>query len=225
MKIKLILYTLIIIVALMFHSGCSNDDDNLRDSDNDYKYSDAESTLTKKTVTLFFPSVEDGMLHPEQRRIFNTESVSDQAKQAITALIGGSRTSLARIIPQTTRLRELYMDDSGTAYLDMSAELISGMSGGTDNEMLLVYSIVNTLTENFPSIQRIRFLIDGREIQTLSGHLDLTIPFRNRPDLIWVPSENPDEEAVDGETKTDNSRDSDETEESVAGFDADGNPV
>ena len=40
---------------------------------------------------------------------------------------------------------------------------------------MTVYSIVNTLAE-LPEIEMVRFLIEGEEIETLAGHLDLSEP-------------------------------------------------
>ena len=48
--------------------------------------------------------------------------------------------------------------------------------GGTTNEMLTVYALVNTLTSNLPAITGVQLLIDGKEIDTLAGHLDLRRP-------------------------------------------------
>ena len=42
--------------------------------------------------------------------------------------------------------------------------------------MLTVYSIVNSLIINIPSIKQVKLLIDGSDIDTLAGHLDVQNP-------------------------------------------------
>jgi hypothetical protein len=45
---------------------------------------------------------------------------------------------------------------------------------GIGPETLTVESIVGTLYANFPRIEQVRFLVDGRPRDTLNGHADLT---------------------------------------------------
>ncbi len=44
---------------------------------------------------------------------------------------------------------------------------------GIEPEMLTIQSIVGTLYANFPRIEQVRFLVDGRPRDTLNGHADL----------------------------------------------------
>jgi hypothetical protein len=44
---------------------------------------------------------------------------------------------------------------------------------GVEVETLTVDSIVGTLYANFPRIEQVRFLVDGRPRDTLNGHADL----------------------------------------------------
>ena len=55
-------------------------------------------------------------------------------------------------------------------------------------ELLTVYSIVNSLTANFPAVKRVQILVDDRQAPTLAGHVDLTRPAVPRHDLPgWAP--------------------------------------
>ena len=60
-------------------------------------------------------------------------------------------------------------------------------SGGALDELFTVYSIVNALTVNLPAIQRVQILIDGKEVDTLAGHIDLRHPLQKQ--LKWVKTE------------------------------------
>ena len=40
------------------------------------------------------------------------------------------------------------------------------------------YAIVNAVTANLPAVQRVQILIDGKEVDTLAGHVDLRRPLR-----------------------------------------------
>jgi hypothetical protein len=52
------------------------------------------------------------------------------------------------------------------------------------HEFLTVYAIVNAITINMPDITAVQVLVDGREVDTLAGHLDLRHPLRRG--IRWV---------------------------------------
>ena len=47
-----------------------------------------------------------------------------------------------------------------------------------------MYSIVNTLTDNLPAITAVQLLVDGRQVDTLAGHVDVRRPLTK--DLRWT---------------------------------------
>ncbi|HPW21762.1 MAG TPA: GerMN domain-containing protein, partial [Vicinamibacterales bacterium] len=51
--------------------------------------------------------------------------------------------------------------------------------GGSQHELLTVYAIVDTLTANLPAITSVQILVDGREVDSLAGHVDLRRPLPN----------------------------------------------
>jgi hypothetical protein len=57
---------------------------------------------------------------------------------------------------------------------------MAGVNAGSSDEILTVYAIINSLTENVPAIRRVGVLVGGRERDTF-GHLDLSRPLP--PDL------------------------------------------
>jgi hypothetical protein len=64
----------------------------------------------------------------------------------------------------------------GDAFVDLSGEVVTKHSGGSLDEIFTVYTIVNALTVNLPAIARVQILIDGKEADTLAGHVDLRHP-------------------------------------------------
>ncbi len=92
-------------------------------------------------------------------------------------------------IPRGVSLRELFVTSQGVAYLDLSQELVSNHPGGSSAEELTVFSLSQTLIANFPAVKTVKILVEGREIQTLAGHLDLTIPTAPRPVYLQPESE------------------------------------
>lgn len=131
----------------------------------------------KMKVSLYFSSPDDEHLVVESREIYRTSSRIDQVKQAVIALIEGPDKDLDPVIPDGTILKEIYLDKNGTAYVDFSIELVKNHPGGSSGEIMTVYGIVNTLCANFPEIKNVQILVEGKEIETISGHLDTRYPF------------------------------------------------
>src|SRR5947209_5168592 len=59
--------------------------------------------------------------------------------------------------------------------------------GGSSSELLTVYSIVNALTSNLPTITRVQILVDGKEVDSLAGHVDLRRPLEADLTLVRKP--------------------------------------
>ena len=136
-------------------------------------------------VLVYRPAAGGRGLIGESHEIFNTIAPGDRAKQILADLITGptGKTGL-RALPSGTELRQVYVLENGTAYVDFSSELKRGLRGGSSEELYTVYSIVNSVALNIPEIRRVGLLVDGQPIDTLNGHLDLRRPLP--PDLSVI---------------------------------------
>ena len=143
----------------------------------------AKAPEAKADVILYFASKNDGFLVAQGGYYDRDKMFSDPAnpvmfaKNIIQALISGPRNRLMRTLPQDTKLRALYVTDDGTAYTDFSVAIKDNHPGGVQAELITIYSIVNSLVLNITGIDRVKFLIEGREALTLAGHIDLQNPF------------------------------------------------
>lgn len=135
-------------------------------------------------VTLFYLSGSGRMFSLEERDIPFSNSLQEQAKQVLRQLLAGSQRGRGSAIPSGVRLRGLFITQQGLAYVDLSQELITNHPGGTCAEELTVYSLANTLISNFPAVKKVQILVEGREIQSLAGHLDLTRPYGRGPSRL-----------------------------------------
>ena len=55
---------------------------------------------------------------------------------------------------------------------------------GSASELYAVVGLANTLALNFPSVRRVKILVEGEEVNTLAGHLDLTHPIWPDPSMV-----------------------------------------
>ncbi len=83
-----------------------------------------------------------------------------------------------RTIPKNTALNALYITKDGMAIVDLTVAAKENHPGGSQSEIMTIYSIVNSLVLNMPQVDRVKILIEGREAMTLAGHIDLRLPFK-----------------------------------------------
>jgi spore germination protein GerM len=138
----------------------------------------------RKEVLLYFSDNEEEYLVGEKRKILRKNAVQEEAKETIVELIKGPSGMLIRTLPPRTELLTLQISDTGVARVNFNPALSKDHPGGSSAEMMTVYSIVNSLSLNFPQIKRVQILIDGKPIPTIVGHLSLEQPVSPKPDLI-----------------------------------------
>jgi len=136
-----------------------------------------ETPKETRLVTLFFPSEEDSLLHPEVREIQTSPSLVDGAKQVVHELLKGSTQGYLSPFPAETKLRQLFVTRDGLAYVDFSRELADYHPSGSSAELATVYSVVNSLAFNFKAIKKVFILVEGQERETLGGHINLNQAF------------------------------------------------
>jgi spore germination protein GerM len=142
--------------------------------------------VRKITATLYYVG-EDGLaLAPVQREIPFGATVVEQARAIIEAQIAAA-PPLVSAIPAETKLRDVFVTERGDAFVDLSGDIVARHPGGSLAEIFTVYSIVNALTVNLPAVTRVQILVDGKEIDTLAGHVDLRHPLAKS--LEWVVHE------------------------------------
>jgi spore germination protein GerM len=144
----------------------------------------APANARKIRARLLYVSDDGVRLSPVEQEVTYGEGTIEQAKQIIEAQIAPPKAPLVSAIPPGTKLRTIFVTSKGEAYVDFSTDLRTNHPGGTANEILTVYTLVGALTMNVPAIKGVQILIDGQEVDTLAGHLDLRHPLER--DERWV---------------------------------------
>lgn len=148
----------------------------------------AGANVPKITATLYYGSADGQALVPVRREIPLAEGLVPQGREIIAMQLQAAPSPFVSVIPEGTTLRAFYVTDRGDAFVDLSPEASSGHPGGSSTELLTVYAIVNAVTANLPTIQRVQILIDGREADTLAGHVDLRRPLQQDLSLVREPN-------------------------------------
>jgi hypothetical protein len=146
------------------------------------------AAVPKIKATLYFAS-EDGMrLVPAEREVALAEGAVAQARAIIEAQLSAEAPApLVSTIPKGAALRGIFISERNEAFVDLDPAIRTAHPGGTLQELMTVYTIVNALLTNLPNLQEVQILIGGQEVDTLAGHVDLRRPLRKNEGLILSP--------------------------------------
>jgi spore germination protein GerM len=136
-----------------------------------------EAGVPRITATLYYGAPDGQGLVAVRREVPLAEAAVPQGRAILDALLADAAPEpYVKMIPDGTTIRAFYVTERGEAFVDFSPDIASGHPGGSFAELLTVYAIVNTITANLPSVQRVQILINGAEADTLAGHVDLRRP-------------------------------------------------
>jgi len=128
-------------------------------------------------VDLFFPD-NSGRLTTERRDVPQAREPEDRLRAILTELLAGP-TAENRFPPldPPVEIGAIHVTSEGVAYVDLiSSEHGSPPVVGTRDELLTVYSLVNSLLLNTPEVEAIVLLWNGQQLESFAGHIDTTRP-------------------------------------------------
>lgn len=144
-------------------------------------------TGEKIQAELYFSSIDGMFLVPENREVKKSDEINNQIKIVLLELINGPKdANLVPTIPYGTNINEVYIDQQNTAYIDFTNEIKENHPGGSTGELLTVYSIVNTITSNFHNVKKVQILINQDTVDSLTGHIDISMPIQEDKSIIQV---------------------------------------
>jgi len=149
----------------------------------------ATASSGRKIKARLFYVADDGLhLVRAERDVAYGEGTLEQAREILAAQVTPVAEPLVSAIPTGTAIRAVFLTDKGEAFVDLSREVVTAHSGGTLDELLTVYTVVDALTDNLPGVTAVQLLVDGKQVDTLVGHVDLRTPLTKN--LSWVLAPN-----------------------------------
>ena len=125
-------------------------------------------------VTLFVAYDEDGVLKRQPTSIALPPERAERARQVLRALLARyTETPSPHPIGAGGDIESVYLVSGNLAVVDFNAAFAAQHPSGVLAESLTLASLIQTLSANVGGITRVKFLVDGRERDTLAGHAGL----------------------------------------------------
>ena len=126
-------------------------------------------------ITLFVAYDEEGLLRQRQVSVTLPAEPSERARQALRALLA---VYLEQPSPHPlgngTDVNDVYLIGDNTAVINMNAAFAEAHRSGILVEQMTIVSMLQTVSVAVPKITRVRILVDGKQRETLAGHVDLS---------------------------------------------------
>ena len=162
------------------------DNDNTGDEDSEQADTEDEEDKVEdkkeQEVDLYFVNSEyvetgdESLDHLKiEKRMVNYEDMILEEAVVRELLKGPGSGDLTTGMPETIKLLEVKVMDN-TAYVDFSSD---GLEGASLQETLTIEQIVESLT-NLEGVDKVQFLKDGSEADSLMGHVSIDQPFEGK---------------------------------------------
>lgn len=145
---------------------------------------DPQPPTSIQKITLYFAKQDDTKLYKEVREI-QVNNNTPLERYVVEEIIKGPQTpGLIATVAPTTKINGVKTQD-GVCQVDFSYDFKSKQYASPQSEKLMVYSIVNSLTE-IPktNIQKVTFLLDGKKQTDVTTSMDFSTLFERDESLV-----------------------------------------
>lgn len=159
-----ILFLVAIIFCVFFLINHSSKNTTLQNEIMEYTPQEelSDEEIRKTIISLYFKHTESNSLIAEAKCIDVKDLYTDPYTYLLNLLIiGPENEKLESAIPEGTKINSCTLKGN-ILYVDLSKEFIENAPAGIEEESMIIYSIVNTLTE-LNEVSGVKFLINSEE--------------------------------------------------------------
>lgn len=129
------------------------------------------------TATLYVADDHTGLLTRTTVTIPLPPDSAERTQQILRNLLTLYQTAPSpHAIGEGADVKDVYFVKGGLVVVDFNSAFAEKHPSGILSEELTVASVVATLRANNPEIQKVKFLVEGKDRETLAGHADLATP-------------------------------------------------
>jgi spore germination protein GerM len=135
----------------------------------------------EQEITLYYPDKGYTALYAEKRQltVMSSKSLSEYVIDEL--LKGTKNTDRSQALPEGSRLLSV-KTEAGLCKVDFSREFYTNRPLKADAERLMLYSVINTLTE-LEDITHVQFTVEGERLSSYT-YIDISKPFARAEEFI-----------------------------------------
>ena len=133
-------------------------------------------------LNVFYPL--EGKVKLETRLVRKVTGVREIAAASIVQWLSGPLGDEPSYVPDAVELLGVYIGQDDVLYVDFNSALALNFQGDAVAEFLLLRALYKTLSANSYGVRGYRVLVDGREVDTIGGHIyilggiERAVPYR-----------------------------------------------
>jgi len=126
-------------------------------------------------ISLIVAHDDTGQILPQSLSIAVSNNQQQQAEEILRQLLDVyQRKDSPHPLTGSAEIRDVYLVQPGIAVVDVNSAFADGQTSGILAEELTVVSFIQTLSVNLPNLTGVKILVDGKERETLAGHVDIS---------------------------------------------------
>lgn len=140
------------------------------------------------SATVYAVAPEGDWLVPTHRDVPLAADATAQGREIVRAALESAAPPNLSPVPPGVTLRGFFLTATGDAFVDLGGDTLASYRAGATAERLFIYAIVHAVTASLPTAHRVQILVNGTEVDTLGGHVDLRDPLTPDASLLAPPA-------------------------------------
>lgn len=129
------------------------------------------------SLRIYYPV--ENHLQTEERRIPRKTGQISIAEAVVQEYLQGPSAGTPSYMPKDVKILGIYKGADRILYINLSDEFRRNFQGDAIAEFLLLKGLYESLISNVEDIQDVKVLLEGKEVETLGGHLHLLYPLKD----------------------------------------------
>lgn len=180
---KYIALVMLLVLIITLPMGCKKDDPQSNPTPGQQQPQEQIPEFVEKEILLFYPDIDNNFLLHEFRKVTVEEDtgLEEMVKIVMEQLLKGTANDMLKaLVPEDAEILSYELDD-GTITIDFSEEFIVS-SYNSREELLQIFSVVNTLTEL--GLEEVNLLVEGDPVMDYYSSIKIDMPFERNDELI-----------------------------------------
>lgn len=129
-------------------------------------------------ITVLMAYDDDEVLRYQDLKVALPQQPNARAREVLRVLLAEYvKQPSPHPLGEKADVRDVYFVEGGLCVVDMNQAFADQHRSGILAESFTLASMVETISINVPGVSRVKFLVEGKDRETLAGHADLSATY------------------------------------------------